>query len=480
LAWFLQYARTNFPAARTMATLIGHGIALTPEVAWAPAAAAADNASAPRGDIPPLPQEHDYTPSDITNRGYMSTIDVGQALLAATDQGAHPFDLIYFDQCFQGNLDSLYEVHKTARVFVASPNYAWLAAAYDQYLASFTPTATPEEMANVIINRYESALDTTHPNAIFWVRSSDIAAIGAAVSKLGDSLLAATQAGQANTIASAVRQSKYVDTTQCGRQNMQLGPPDELIGLDTFAQNLLSGFGPTDPYGIGTALAQLRVPMERVQKLSRVGNPYIAPEETWNYRDTLTILAPLPRDSPAAVAWRASIYRSDTPFTATWAIDPAQPITVTTALSYTREGRWDDFLAVWFTNLSPTVGAWCHYMPADQVIVAEAEPLTLTATADISGTVAIAWTPTDDTSAIEYRIERIGPHDISWQVTEVVSTQQTAASFAALASGSYRWRVLARNQEQVFVAESNEALIVVPPALPLPATVQLFLPIVNR
>ncbi len=478
LAWFLNHARTQFPATRSVAALIGHGIALSPEVSWPDSAVAAGAVGAPMGDIPPLPQEHDYTPSDITNRGYMSTIDVGQALLDATHQGANPFDLIYFDQCFQGNLDLLYEVHKTARVFVASPNYAWLAAAYDKYLASFTPTSPPEEMANIIINRYEGVLDTTHPNAIFWVRSSDIAEIGAAVSTLGDGLWAATQAGQANTIAQAVRQSKYVDTTQCSRQNLQLGPPDELIGLETFAQNLLAGFGPTDIYGIGTALTQLRVPLERVQKLSRVGNPYIAPTESWNYRDTLTILAPLPRNSPSAIAWRASVYRSDTPFTATWSIDPTQSITVTTALAYTREGRWDDFLAMWFTNLSPTVGAWCHYMPAKQVVVAEAEPLTLTATTDAGGEVDISWTPTDDRSAIAYRIDRIGPYDISWHVMDVVSTTQTSASFTALAAGDYRFRVLAHNSEHLFVAESNEVPIAVAP-LP-PPTWQLFLPLVTR
>lgn len=477
LTWFLRYARTTYPATVNIVSLLGHGLALAPEVTWPPSVAAAESHLHPGGanPIPPLPQEWEGTPGDITNRGYMSTVDMGQALLAATDNGANPFDLVFFDQCFQGSLDALYEVHKTARVFVASPNYAWLAAAYDKYLAGFTPTSTPAELATVIINRYESTLDNTHPNAIFWVRSSDIAAIGDAVSTLGDALRAATVAEQTDSIVSAVRQSSYVDTTQCSRQNLKLGPPDELIGLESFAKNLLREFGVNDPYGVANAINQLRTPMSHIQTLSRVGNPYLAPQETWNYSDTLTVLAPLARNSPSGIAWRASIYRSDTPFTATWTADPTQPVTVTAALAYVRDGRWDEFLATWFTSLSPTVGQWCHYIPAEQVLIEESDQLTLTASLAAGGNVIINWTPTDDMSATEYRLDRRGPYDVSWQVTTTVGITQTTAAFTALAPGTYRFRVLGRDLDSEFVAQSNEAIVEVPPT-----NQQLFLPLVHR
>lgn len=477
LTWFLGYARTRFPATRTVVALLGHGIPPAPEVSWG-GQSLLRAAGQPAGEIPPLPKEHEFTPSDVTDRGYMSTVDVGQALMAATANGSNPFDLVYFDQCFQGNLDLLYEVYKTAKVFVASPNYAWLAAAYDKYLAGFTPTATPEEMAMMIINRYELALDPSHPNAIFWLRGSAVEAIGDAVSNLGDALRAATSAGQTNPIATAVRQSKYVDTTQCSRQNLQLGPPDELIGIETFGQNLLDGFGLNDPYGVAAALTQLRTAMDGVQKLSRVGNPYLAPEEEWDYRDSITVLAPLPRNSRSAVAWRASVYRGDTPFAATWTIDPGTPITVTQSLAYVREGRWDEFLATWFTDLAPTVGAWCNYIPPTQVLVEESEPLTLTATLSGSAAVAIAWTPTDDTSVIDYRLDQLGPYDISWQVQETVSLTQTAASLTTLAPGRYHFRIFGRNAENELVAQSNEAVVEVP--ITPPANQQLFLPLITR
>lgn len=480
LQWFLQYARNRFPATRTVAALLGHGLAQAPEVNW-PSTVMAAAAQAPSSDqIPPLPQEHDASPSDLTNRGYMSTVDVGQALLAATDNGANPFDLVYFDQCFQGNLDALYEVRKTAKAFVASPNYAWLTAAYHRYLTAFTPTTTPEEMATFIINRYEFSLNEEHPNTIFWVRSKDIAAIGDAVSKLGAGLRKATLAGQTTPIENAVQQSKYVDTTQCGEKNLQLGPPDELIGLETFGQNLFNNFGPTDPHGVINALTELRTAMTGIEKLSRVGSPYLAPEEVWDYRDSITVLAPLRRESRSAVAWRASVYRSDAPFTATWTIDPLTPITVTDSLAFTRDGQWDDFLGTWFTNLSPTVGAWCNYIPPTQVLVEESEPLTLTATlSDVvaAGNVALAWTPADDTSVIDYRLDQLGPYDVNWTTREAVGITQTTTSLVGLAPGRYQFRLSGHNEENEAVARSNEVVIDVP----TPAVDRLlFLPLIQR
>ncbi|MCE7986118.1 MAG: hypothetical protein DYG89_33490 [Caldilinea sp. CFX5] len=480
LAWFLQYARTRYPSTRTVAALLGHGIPPAPEVSWEDALQAAAPSIRTGGEIPPLPKEHEYTPSDVTDRSYMSTVDVGKALLAATDNGANPFDLLFFDQCFQGNLDMLYEVHRTAKVFVASPNYAWLTAAYHRYLTAFTPTTTPEEMATFIVNRYQFTLNADHPNTIFWVRGKDIAAISNAVSKLGGALRKATLAGQTNPITAAVQQSKYVDTTQCGDKNLQLGPPDELIGLETFGQNLFNNFGPTDPHGVIDALAELQSAMAGIYKLSRVGSPYLAPAEQWDYKDSITVLAPLRRESRSAVAWRASVYRSDAPFTATWTIDPTQPITVTESLAFTRDGRWDDFLGDWFTNLSPTVGAWCNYIPPPQVTVEESEGLTLTAVlsgAVEAGAVALTWTPSDDTAVIGYRLDQLGPYEVNWLAREVVDIAQTTTSLAGLAPGRYHFRLLGRNEENEAVAQSNEVVIDVPA---LPTALRLFLPLINR
>jgi hypothetical protein len=478
LTWFLQYARAQFPAERTVVTLMGHGIPLAPEVTWgAPATAAAVQARA-RGEIPPLPKEHEYSPSDITNRGYMSAVDVGQALLAATDNGATPFDVLFFDQCFQGNLDVLYEVYKSARVIVASPNYAWLTAAYDRYLTQFTPTATPEAMAQAIIDRYQGSLDDRHPNTIFWVQSSDIPLIVEGVSRLGDALQAALAAGDRTKIIQAVQQSKYVDTTQCGRQNLQLGPPDELLGIESLANHLQLTFGAGDPYGLSAAVDDLKPMMQRVEKRTRTGHPYLAQGQFWDYGNSLTILAPLPPGSPPSVVWRASLYRADTPFTATWTIDPAQPITMTASLAAVRDGRWDEFLAEWYGSLPPTVGQWCHYIPREQVVVDETAVITLTATISTPNRVQLAWTPSDDTTSTDYWLQRWGPYDISWTASEALPLTQTTLALSGLEPGTHRFSLLARNPDQELVAQSNEVAVEI--VADVEDELQLFLPLVRR
>lgn len=487
LTWFLQYVRQRYPATKEIVTLMGHGIALAPEVDWPIANTNAAqqlgvHTSAAQGEsnqLPALPRDWDDMPNDVTDGGYMSTTDVGEALMAATNNGANPYDIVYFDQCFQGNLDSLYEVHKAANVIVASPNYAWLVAAYDKYITGFSPNLTAEEMATHIINPYQSALDPRHPHSIFWLRSSDIAAIAAAVNKLGDALTAATVDGQNVRIATSVRQSQYVDTTQCGERNLQLGPPDELIGIESFGRQLLMEFAIGDRYGIQAAVEEIRNAMQPIEKQVQVGNPYLAPDEYWDYRDTLTILAPLPRNSPAGVAWRASIYRPDAPFTATWSLDPTQPVTVAESLAYTKDGRWDDFLALWYQNLSPTVGQWCHYIPPEQVLLDEAETITLTAQLDVQNILTLNWTPTDDESATNYWLYLDGPHDIGWKLRDTVDALQTSTLLSALAPGLYKLQVLARNDENEFVAQSNVVAAEIPQILS-PEEVAIFLPFISR
>ncbi|HHY56695.1 MAG TPA: hypothetical protein GYA08_14810 [Chloroflexi bacterium] len=471
LTWFLQDARARYPSQREIVALMGHGAAPVPAFAFAPATADAVNAAA---QFPPLPKEHEFTPSDITDNSFMDTVTLGSALHAATNQGADPFDVLFFDQCFQGSLDTLYEVRQSATVLVASPNYAWLVAAYDKYISRFNPGMAPAALADDIIGAYQSSLSADHPNAIFWVRSSDVVTIAAAVSNLGDALRNALAAGNADLIADAVKQSKYVDTTQCSRENLQLGPPDELIGLDTFGAQLKVNFGAGDPAGVTAAVDALQHAMSRVNKLARSGNPYLAPDEFWDYRDTLTVLAPLPPNSPSAVAWRASLYRDNAPFAARWMIDPTQPVTVTQSLAFANDGRWDEFLADWYNPLTPTIGAWCNYSPPERTTLTDAEIITLTATTSGTDAIALSWTPVDDANASELRLYAVTPAAIALVVAATLPVSQTAVTLPATTPGVYGFALLAHDAELNGVARS--AIITVTVATPP----ELFLPLVTR
>ncbi|MEM7110962.1 MAG: clostripain-related cysteine peptidase, partial [Chloroflexota bacterium] len=457
LSWFLNYARTNYPANIEIVTLMGHGIPLTPEIEWS-----TDGQRQPSsGPIPPLPRVVDFTPGDVTSRDYLSTIDLGAALAAATDNGQNRFDIVFLDQCFQGNLDTLYEIRNAADVFIGSPNYAWLAAPYDKYLVQLAPSATRETMAQNILDRYQGTLNNQHPNSIFWITRETIEAVAAALSNVGDALQTAVLANDINGIHQAALNSQYVDTNQCDNRQFDLSPPDELIGATTFAQNLRQAFPAGDPHGVNAAVTELGVALAQINNRSRSGNPHIAPDQTWDYQDTVTILAPLPRNSTADVAWRASIYRDEADLTAVWTLDPTVTATLPQPFAYVREGRWDEFLNRWYTNLdTPTIGGWCHYIPPSRNETGDLEPLTLTLTPNSANSVQLDWTETTDETAVRYLLFVNGTRYLNWTFHESLELGETAVlQTNLLPSETYRYRIAASDPEGNILALSNDVSI---------------------
>ncbi|RME63643.1 MAG: hypothetical protein D6790_04385 [Caldilineae bacterium] len=466
LAWFLDYARTNYPRERTIASLMGHGVGLSLGFEAAPG-------QGTRKKVPPLPQGHDFTPGDVTDNSYMSTVELGQALLDATQGGAQPFDLIFFDQCFQGNFDVLYQVRKAAQGFIASPNYAWLVAPYGQYITQLAPARTTQEIAQAILYSYEFSLNNEHPNAIFSVASPDLDDIQAALSQLGDALTAALQAGQASPILAATEASQFADTTQCRDQRLILGPPDELIGAGSFARALQDRFASGDAYGVHSAAGALLTALDKVQGLARTGAPWVNPDATWAFTDTLTILAPLAQDTPSTTAWRASIYTETANLQAVWALSPTAQVIISTPLASAVDGRWDDFLHAWYTDLTPTVGQWCQYTPPPLNLTEDAEPILLQAAAHGPQGVGLTWLPSDNEAGVEQQILRRGPKDVQWSLYEVVDVDASSFEDSDLAAGVHLYMVTANTDAGEAVAVSNPVTWTV-------ASERVFLPVINR
>ena len=460
LAHFLRMARTTYgqDAARTVVSLIGHGVAPAPELAWTPSAASSTADTTPQAGVPPLPRGVDYTPTDVTDGAYLSTPGLGRALATATDDGANPFDLIFFDQCFQGNLDILYEVRSAAEVFIASPNYAWLIAPYHLYLPFFAPALSPQEMADAVIHIYQRMLSDGNPNAIFRLSRADITALAEAVSELGDALRGALAAGKAPAIFQATGAARYADTTQCGRGKLHLGPPDELIGVGLFAHNLRIRFSQPDVEDLTVMAAadQVLNVLQNVEHTFRVGYPYIQPDEFWDYDDKITVLAPLARDLPAAVVWRASIYRAETPLDARWAPDPTQHVQVTAPFAFVVDHRWDEFLAEWYAlPLQPTIGEWCRYTPPTVIISGTAETLPLALRVQAGAVARLQWSAPAGSTPAAYHILARRPDGINEEVLAVLDATQQSYDLPVLTGGAWSFRVAALDEAEVTVALSE-------------------------
>jgi hypothetical protein len=344
-------------------------------------------------------------------------------------------------------------VRDTAEAFVASPNYAWAAFVYDRYLPHFTLNATVEEMAQAILDEYEGALDEKHPNAILWVRGDDVAPIAGAFSSLADALRAELGSGGEDQILAAVLESLYVDTTLCDG-DLELCPPDELMGLGSFALALQARFPVGSP--VYLAAGDVLVLLENVHGAYRVGQPWVKPEVTWAYTDTLTVLAPLTPTLTAETAWRASIYTETVPLEVIWSPQPTRTFPITTPLAYTADGHWDDFIADWYDPLTATVGQWCHTTPA-ALVISGGGSLTLTVEPDLTGAY-LEWSPAEHPQVVNYGIYVRRPGGVPWEMLDIVPVSRTNYwhSEPVFPSGTYTYVVAARDVQGYVLALSQE------------------------
>lgn len=448
IAAFLTWARGAHDATRAVVALVGHGVGPAPEI-HLPAGEGQGIGS----QLPPLPQFRDRTPIDVTSGTYLSTPELGRALQAATGDGTAPFDLLFLDQCFEGSLDVLYEIRSAAQVLVASPNYAWALFAYDRYLPHLGPEVPVEEMAQAIVAEYEAGLDDEHPNAIVWVRGTDLAAIGGATNALGDALQEELGAGNEGTILAAALAGQYVDTTLCAG-DLALCPPDELLGLGSFAGELRARFPEDSPVyaAAGEVLAQL----DNVTGLYRVGHPWVKPEAWWAYSDTLTVLAPLTPTLTAETVWRASIYTETVPLAVLWPPQPTWTLQITTPLALAAEGRWDALAGAWYGPLTPTVGQLCHDMPPALVVLGQGY-ISLTVEPGLVGAL-LEWTAATHPDAFNYGLYLLRPGGGAWELLDIVPLEQTSYLHTEprLPSGTYTYLVAARDVQGHALALSDE------------------------
>ncbi len=456
LGGFLTWARAQRPTDRAVVALLGHGAGLMPEI----------HSVRPLEMMGifsqlPLPIGRDPTPMDGHSGTYLSTPELGRALLAATNDGTNPFDVLFLDGCFYGSLDILYEIHQTSNVIVASPNYAWAAFAYDRYLPHFTPTAAPEEIAQAIVDEYEAALDETHPNAIFWVRAGDVAAIADALNGLGEALQSALsgQPSAVNDILAAALAAQFADTTLCA-DDWQLCPPDEQVGLRSFAVQLQAYFAPgsdvhTEAGNVLTALNGVHS-----NTTNTAGNPWFKPEVHWDLSDVgPTIIAPLTPTLALTpdVVWRASLYTPTAPLTATLVWLPTQTVVITKPWASTFGSGWATFLSDWYGPITPTVRGWCNILPPALVITGT-ESLTLTVQGALDST-RLSWTPVVTSAAVDYAVYTLWPGGGTWELAAVVPLTQTTFTPSNLPSGVHLYFVIARNAQAQVVARSNEASV---------------------
>lgn len=382
LAQFVNATRTAHPTDKTFLTLVGHGFLPFPQLEWV-----GDEIEAPQPleagygyqesfpssplNVPMTPLNVPMTPLNVPMTGegeedgyvdydFLSTPEIGEFLALATNNGDEKFDVLLFDQCFQGSMDTLYEVKDSAEIIIASPNYGWASYPYDNFLHTFASDQSNEAIADGILSDYQTSLDNEHPNSIFWISSSDIDALGAHVSDLGTTLIDLLEAGQITHSDILALQSnlRYVDSNL----NIELNIPDEYVTLHSLASALQSLNHP-DINPKTTAILDL---LDNLGREYRAGAPHVNPNVTWSFGpdDTVTILSPLANTTDPETIWHSLLYADPTTQLTVTVEDNHAVGTVTQPLAFAQEGTWDDFINYWYPDqTSIAVSPWLLASP---------------------------------------------------------------------------------------------------------------------
>lgn len=369
LAAFVNDARSTHRPQREILTLIGHGVTPIPDIGWNSVPDAQINIehqpSAGYELLKPLviwltPVVDQFNEEEIVqDYDFLSTPEMGDFLSLATDNGQDPFDILFFDRCFDGSLDALYEVKDAAEVFIASPNYAWAAYPYDQFVPAMTAGTTNTAIAEQIITDYDEVLDSEHPNSIFWIERDDIDYLARHVGQLGVMLKYALEENfiSTNQIKALQSQFRYVDTDM----NSDLDAPDEYATLHSLATavNILE----TETADVGgSTISMIRyfahnilTRLETISSRYHSGHPHLFPEAEWTFNgnDTITVLAPLDRDhvDPTSI-WRSYLYADPTVELRINDEHDDDYVTgvVTQTFKFAQEYAWDDFIAHWYVD----------------------------------------------------------------------------------------------------------------------------------
>src|SRR5690606_39038287 len=93
---------------------------------------------------------------------------------------------------------------------------------------------------------------------------------------------------------------------------------------------------------------------------------------------------------------------------------------ITQPFAFVQDGRWDEFLAEWYTApMTPTVGEWCNYVPPAVVISGTVEEIDLVAVPQQGG-VRLTWSQPGASTPAAYHVLARKPDGINEVLLAIV------------------------------------------------------------
>jgi hypothetical protein len=288
LGGFLQWARQQYPADKTIFSFIGHGAPLAPDTDLSQVF----TNTAPTGGSSHSPTHvganTEFT--DYHSQSIISPYALAFALDAATNGGQDPIDVLDLVHCFALSVEEAHELAPYARTMTGTPHYAYFDPLMPgQMLQTITSTLSVHNLADTIIQTYNEVLPPVlHPRILVALDSGDVTAVKDAWDRTAYYLLQSYQQAPALTqsrITNAYLHSAKYDTSYC-EVNWDLSAPDALSDMASFAAQLVVEFGAGSEVGMWADVTKQRVEAAVINKYILNGQPWFdqePPYASWNF-----------------------------------------------------------------------------------------------------------------------------------------------------------------------------------------------------
>jgi hypothetical protein len=399
---FVTWGQSHYPTRYTLVAIVDHG------GGWAPGDEAFPS------DIPALARHRHWSAGsnglswDFTSdHDYLDSEEIRQAMATITNGGTDPLDVVFYDVCLMGMLEVAYQIKDHASFFVSSQNIGWAPVGpegrYIQTIQGIDPTATPRQMAELLVQAYANA---TPPNGHpFTISAVDLSSLSTVASTM-DQLAIAISQTLTNSEQTALLHTVYSETQKLDYDSdFRIEPAtDGFVDLYDFALHASQQHTDVNVSAEAQALmAELDVAI--VAEEHRSGRPWLALDRVWGLDDAhgLSIFLPLGEDLELPIL-----------ITETSTITPGLVLTRNLRLrdtysddqlQFVADTSWGALINTYYEVISSPVPAGTTEGPVPGLLTPDVTPprttITATGTFAVGEAITITWVATDSQTGVD-------------------------------------------------------------------------------
>ena len=396
---FVTWGRAHYPARHTLLSIVDHG------GGWAPSS----EVHIPGALIRTRAwfAGNSGLSWDFTDgHDYLDSQEIRQAMADITGSGADPLDVVFYDVCLMGMLEVAYQIRDYASFFVSSQNIGWAPVGpqgrYIQTIQGIVPTATPRQMAQLLVQAYADATPPhEHP---FTISAVDLGSLGTVASAV-DQLATAISQTLTGPTQAAILHAAYSETQKLDYDSDFYVEPatDGFVDLYDFALRASQQFADADVVSAAGAL-MTALDAAIVAEEHRSGSPWVAPDREWGLDNAhgLSIFLPLGEDLELSL-----VITETSPITPSLVISRhlrLRDMYSGDQLQFVGDTAWGALIDTYYDVVSSPVPTNTVEGPLDGLQIPDVTPPKTTITAigafTVGEAIAVTWVATDTQTGV--------------------------------------------------------------------------------